>query len=280
MHTPYDRSSKWLIEHHGDAILRLGGVGPIRSWRAVQTELVQPKQIPDGLLEVQFADRAAESLFLIEISTYPKQANYEQALRDAVFVYVSRQRLPELLTVVLRPEGNKRVTGTHVLTSPEGWTQLRLKWRVVKLWTLPARQLLDANDIGMVPWVPLTKFREPPEVVLQECRRRIDEQAPANERANFLAVTQVMSRLRYNSLDLMALFGGREAMIESPLIQELLAEEKHGDILRVLTDRFGAVPPAITTSLRSIQDVEKLRGLMVWASRCPDMDAFHSRLSP
>ncbi len=87
---------------------------------------------------------------------------------------------------------------------------------------MPARQLLDANDIGLVPWVPLTRFRERPEVVLQECRRRIDEQAPANERANFLAVTQVMSRLRYNSLNLMALFGGRQAMIESPLIQELL----------------------------------------------------------
>jgi predicted transposase YdaD len=279
MHTPYDRSSKWLIEQYGDSILRLGGVGPIRSWRAVQTELVQPKQIPDGLLEVQFADRAAESLFLIEISTYPKQANYDQALRDAVFVYVSRQRLPELLTVVLRPEGNKRVTGTHVLTSPEGWTQLRLKWRVVKLWTLPARQLLDANDIGLVPWVPLTKFREPPEVVLQECRRRIDEQAPANERANFLAVTQVMSRLRYNSLDLMALFGGRQAMIESPLIQELLSEQRQNYILRVLTKRFGAVPSELLGNLKMIQDEQEQTNLMDWANVCPDLGAFRARLS-
>ena len=31
----YDRSSKWLIEHHGDAILRIAGVEEIESWRAL-----------------------------------------------------------------------------------------------------------------------------------------------------------------------------------------------------------------------------------------------------
>src|SRR6266851_7743359 len=144
MHTPYDRSSKWLIEHHGDAILRLGGVENIRSWRAVHAELVQPKQIPDGLLEGRLADRAEPSLFVVEISTYPRQSNYEQALRDALIVYLGRGKLPELLTVILRPESNKRVSGTHEVASAEGWTRLRLKWRVVKLWTVPAQQLLDA----------------------------------------------------------------------------------------------------------------------------------------
>ena len=29
----YDKSSKWLIQHHGDSILRLGGVRGIVSWR-------------------------------------------------------------------------------------------------------------------------------------------------------------------------------------------------------------------------------------------------------
>lgn len=29
MRDPYDRGSKWLIEHYGDALLRLGGVAGI-----------------------------------------------------------------------------------------------------------------------------------------------------------------------------------------------------------------------------------------------------------
>jgi hypothetical protein len=42
----YDKSSKWLIEHHGDSILRLGGVRDIRWWRALQAELVQSRRFP------------------------------------------------------------------------------------------------------------------------------------------------------------------------------------------------------------------------------------------
>ncbi|HMF38330.1 MAG TPA: hypothetical protein VKF17_16930 [Isosphaeraceae bacterium] len=29
----YDKSSKWLIQHHGDSILRLAGVRDIVNWR-------------------------------------------------------------------------------------------------------------------------------------------------------------------------------------------------------------------------------------------------------
>ena len=47
----YDKSSKWLIQHHGDSILRLAGIVGIESWRPLQAEVVQPRQLPDGLIE-------------------------------------------------------------------------------------------------------------------------------------------------------------------------------------------------------------------------------------
>jgi hypothetical protein len=68
----YDKSSKWLIEHHGDAILRLAGLTNIQSWKPLQAELVQPRQLPDGLLEARLSGRPRTDLFLIEISTYPQ----------------------------------------------------------------------------------------------------------------------------------------------------------------------------------------------------------------
>ena len=49
----YDRSSKWLIQHYGDSLLKLAGVERIASWRPLQAEVVQPAQLPDGLIEVQ-----------------------------------------------------------------------------------------------------------------------------------------------------------------------------------------------------------------------------------
>lgn len=39
-----DNSAKWLIEHHGDAILRLGGIRGFSSWRAAQSERAHPKE--------------------------------------------------------------------------------------------------------------------------------------------------------------------------------------------------------------------------------------------
>jgi hypothetical protein len=276
---PFDRRSKWLIGHHGSAVLRLGGVERIRSWRALQAEVTHPRQLPDGLLEVYFADTTDSDLFLIETVTYPDQRVREQLVRDVAVVLLDRRVLPEVLTVVLRPRGNVEVGSEEEMQSRLGWTGLRINWRVVKLWTLPAEQLLAANDVGLVPWVPLTQFASSPEVVLQECRRRIDTQASAEERANLLAVTQVMTRLRYNDPQLVALFGGKQAMIDSPLIQELLAERDQKAILRVLSRRFGSIPPEIILALTPIQDEARLNDLIDCATGCPNLEAFRARLT-
>lgn len=278
MRAPYDRGSKWLIEHHGDALLRLGGVAGIASWKPLQAELVQPRQLPDGLLEVTVTGQAEPLLFLVEVGTYPERRLLEQVVRNQVLVFLDRRELPEVLTVILQPKGQYRLASPHELASRLGWSRLQFSWRVVELWTLAAADLLTANDVGLIPWVPLTQFEEPPEVMLRQCRQRIDEQAAPAEHANLLAVTQVLTRLRYNEAGLLAILGGKKIMIESPLIQELVAERTHKDILLVLTARFGLLPQEIVASLQAVQEEKKLEELVDWAARCADMEAFRSRL--
>jgi hypothetical protein len=282
MADPYDRSSKWLIGHHGDALLRLGGAQGFRSWRPLQSEVVQPRQLPDGLLEVVFPDRPEPDLFLVEITTYPERRIEEQVLRGAQLVYLDRRALPEVLVLVLQPRGDFRLTGASEAASQHGWTHLRCNWRMVELWTLPAEQLLAANDVGLVPWVPLTRFDGPPEPVLEECRRRIDQQAPPDEQANLLAVTQVLAHLRYNNRQLLSIFGGSRAMIESPLVQELIAETKQRTtqqhILDNLEARFGPVPSEIAVKVRAITDEKKLSDFHRHAATCPDLESFRARL--
>jgi len=283
MRDPFDRGSKWMIGHHGDSLLHLAGAPRVRSWQALQAEVVHPRQLPDGLLEVFFEDRTDPDLVLVEVITYADQRVREQLVRDIGLVLIDRRTLPEVLTLVLHPRGHVQVGSQEELRSRLAWTHLQVNWRLVELWTVPAEQLLAANDIGLIPWIPLTRFADPPENVLRQCRARIDEQAPPEERANLLAIAQVMTRLRYNDPRLLALFGGRQAMIESPLIQELLAETltdtKRKDILLLLADRFGSVPPELIAGLQAIQDEVRLSALLVWASRCPDLDAFRARLS-
>ena len=80
----YDKSSKWLIEHHGDALLRLAGLTDIVSWKPLPAELVQPRQLPDGLLEFRMRDYDRSHLALLEIATYPERRVHQQVMRDVV----------------------------------------------------------------------------------------------------------------------------------------------------------------------------------------------------
>src|SRR4051812_9515460 len=92
----YDKSSKWLIEHHGDSILRLAGVRGIVSWKALQAELVQSRRLPDGLIEAKLRREAKPARFVLEISTYPYRRLSKQAVDASVLVYLARGELPEV----------------------------------------------------------------------------------------------------------------------------------------------------------------------------------------
>jgi hypothetical protein len=274
----FDRSSKWLIQHHGDSLLRLAGVQGVRSWRALQSELVQTGQLPDGLIEAEIGEVADPALFIVEVATYPEQRVGDQLLRDTLLVVLDRRALPEVLTLVLHPKGKLRVAHSLTLTSPLASTELTVRWQVVELWNVPARELLESQDPGLMPWLPLTAYEESPETILRLCREVIDRRAAEDERPNLLAVTQVLARLRYNDSQLLAILGGRNVMIESPLIQEIVAEARAKSVLRVLSRRFGAVPQDVDAAVRGIQDDTRLEGLLDAAVDCADLEQFRTAL--
>ena len=213
--------------------------------------------------------------------TYPDAALAEQVLRDQTIVYLDRRALPEVLVPVLHPKGHLAAAAESAVESPMGWSSRRSRWRVVELWTVPAEQMLEAGDVGVVPWVPLARIDGPPEPVLRRCRRRIDREAAPDEVENMLAVAQVFAGLRYNDPELLQILGGRTAMIESPILKELKAEwtregaiagaieSKKTDIITILTVRFGPQAGQLSAALDAIDDADRLRGLIEAAVRCP-----------
>ncbi len=279
---PFDKGGKWLLQHHGNSILRLGGVGDVAAWRALQAEVVQPGQLPDGLIEAHVEGQAQPVYVAVELATKAEKRLTGQVVRDMMLVYLDRGVLPEMLTVVLQQRGNYRAAAEARLQSRLGLSRCHLTWRVVELWTLSAEELLEAKDVGVIPWVPLTHFGGPPDRLLRRCRERIEQQAPPEERVNLLALTQVMARLRYPDPQLLTLLGGARVMIESPLITELLAkntaETKQKDIVRLLRGRFGAVPEELASALGAIQGEAQLDALFDSAIACPDLEAFRARL--
>ena len=234
------------------------------------------------MLEVGFPDATEPVLYVVEISTYPERRAEQQARDDALLVLLDRGRLPEVLPLVLQPRGQLRVEGRQEVTSQRSWSCLAFTWRVVELWTLSAEALLAANEIGLIPWIPLAQSVQPAEVILRECRDRIDRLVPPGERGNFLAVTEMLARLRYNRESIEAIFGRSGVMIDSPWLKEIVEEseavQQRKDILHFLSGRFGTVPAEVKTALERVSDSGRLLELVRWAGRCADLDAFRARL--
>ena len=89
----------------------------------------------------------------------------------------------------------------------------------------------------------------------------------------------MLVQLRYNDPRLLTILGGKQAMIDSPLIREIVAENRQADIVDVLQTRFGEVPEEIVERLRKVSADRKLRTLLKHAVQCPSLASFRKRLS-
>lgn len=156
--------------------------------------------------------------------------------------------------------------------------------------------MIATGDVGLLPWVPLAKFEGSPEQIVSRCRAHIDHaiaSAEPEKRAryeNLLAVTRFLLPLRYHKGSellgrLRDLLGGRKAMIESPLYQEIVEEsERKGetkarrqDILKLLVIRFGDSANDLKVEMEAV-DYDRLEGLFEQAAGCYDLASFREQL--
>lgn len=263
-------------------MLRLAGIHDIVSWRSLPAEVVQPAQLPDGLLEAQRAGSAEPELFVLEIASYPERRVVEQLERDVLLVLLNRRELPEAVAVVLHPKGNYRIPTTFTRSSGSGKTELTLKWRIIELWTVPATELLATEELGLMPWALLGQHDGEPEPLFRRCREIIDAKASDDERWNLLAVTQILARLRYKNLRLFEILGGSNVMIESPMIKELqerwTANLSVQYIMTTLHERFVTVDDETARLVRMLRP-ERLDTAMLAALRCQGLAEFKRSLA-
>lgn len=274
----FDIGSKWLLHNQGKGALFVGGFKGVQRIEPMPGEIVQNRKYPDGLLRVYLAGQRRPHYVLIEIATYAEERALRQALDDLTLSYQTLGHLPELLMLVLRPKGRFRIGGSHAVRSKLGLSQLEVAWKTVELWTLPAEEFLNQGDVGVTPWVPLMEFADPPETLLERCADKIEREGHPKDRADLMAVSQVMATLRFPDPTLLQLFGGRESMIESPLLEKWFGEKMQKALLALLKARFGSVPRDVRRLLREVLDEEKLIALNVLAGQCPDLEAFREAL--
>jgi hypothetical protein len=279
---PYDKSSKWLVEHQGKALATVGGLTDVVSCRAVQSDVVQPRQLPDGLLEVRRRGQGEPAWLLVEFCTYPESRVPEQLMDDIMLVRQAKKVLPDVLALVLCPKGNAAVPEVYEEQSRFGFTRSGFRWKVVELWKLDAEQMLACPDVGVMPLVPLMKFEGLPEPLFRRCRERIDKEG-GSQREPLLAVSRVLAGVKHLDQGLLDLFLRSDAMIESPVTKEIyemgLAARGRRDIERAILTRFGPLPDDARARLQGVSDETALDGLLTFAILCPTREAFVERLN-
>jgi hypothetical protein len=153
----------------------------------------------------------------------------------------------------------------------------------VRLWELEAETLLASPDVGLIPWVPLTRTTLAPDELMLQCRDRIAQVPDANDRAGLVAVTQILAGLAFPGQRFLKLFGGAKLMIESPVLDEvkelIRVQTIQETVLAALEARFGSVPADHVALLNAVSDETRLKALHRLAVTCPDVDAFVAGLS-
>jgi hypothetical protein len=77
--------------------------------------------------------------------------------------------------------------------------------------------------------------------------------------------------------NLFQILGCEQAMIESPLIDELVAKTRAEAILDFLESRFDSRPDDLADELPALGEQE-LKALNRFAAVCPDLEAFRARV--
>jgi len=125
---------------------------------------------------------------------------------------------------------------------------------------------------------------------MTRCRDRLVQVPDKSDRAGLMAVTQILAGLAFPDKRFLDLFGGAEAMIESPVldeVKEILRKQYQAEariatlrenVVANLETRFGTFPPDRVAPLQAITDTTRLKELLRLAVTCPDLDTFVAAL--
>ncbi|MBA4065004.1 MAG: hypothetical protein C0501_15085 [Isosphaera sp.] len=240
---------------------------------------------------MRFPGEPDPALVLVEIETYPDAEVDRQVLDDLMLIAVDRKAVPEVVCLVLKPKGNLTVAGVSERASPRGPTRVGGSWPVVRLCEVDAEELFAAGDVGLIPWVPLTRTTQTPDELMVRCRDRIATVPDRGDRQGLAAVTWILARSVFPDRDYQDLFGGQLMGLEVAFREGLegiardvgraegRAEAQRENVAAALEVRFGSVPADRIAALATVTDEVRLRALLRLAMTCPDLDSFVAGLT-
>lgn len=177
------------------------------------------------------------------------------------------------VALLLRREASAPgLTGTVLRSFANGREYLRFEYAVVRVWELPADQLLSGS-LGASPLALITDDAAPriAEVVNRFAERAANESPTTDDASLLLSCGYLLMGLRYDKAVAKSLFMGVQQMRESSTYQAILEEGEQRAAVRIrqqvllelLQKRFGAVPPDVELKVRSVTDAARLNAALL-----------------
>jgi hypothetical protein len=211
----------------------------------------------------------AEGLLHIE-----PQAGWDRDLAERLHLYNAllhdRHGGPVYsVALLLRREANRPTfTGALTRSYPDGREYLRFAYEVVRVWELPAEPLMTGG-IGALPLALLTDEADGRlgEMVDRMDARMRAENVPDPVRVMVHTSGMLLLGLRYDDTTIHNAYLRARGMRESTSYQAILREgraegqvlTRQEDLLDILRERFGVVPPEVEQSIRNTTDATRLR---------------------
>lgn len=197
----------------------------------------------------------------------------DRMLEYNVFLH-RRERAPvRSVALLLRRDANaSTVTGELVRRLPDGGLVLHFEYAVVRVWELPADELLSAG-VGLAPLGLLTDDAKPRlKELVHRFAERVEREVPdVQKQSRLLAGSSILLGLRYDKDEIDSLFIGVQKMKESSVYRALIAEGRvegkiEGKIeglrlslVTVLEQKFGGIAPELEAKIQQCFDAAKLQ---------------------
>ena len=285
----YDVASKRLVEIGKEAILRW-----LLDIDVESAELIE--EIPRETVSLRRSDfpllvrdkEGNERVVLIEFQT-----RWEPKLPLRLLEYLVRFKLKydlPVFPVVLLFKEHKGASGVYEDES------IRFEFRLVKLWEIDGRELVEKGDVRLLPFVPLTRCGR--EEVLEADRRIYNSELERSIKSDLLTALAIFAGLKSGELMKELFERRRDIMIESPAyelikregfeegiqrgieigIERGMLEDAKEMVLRAYRVRFGAVPRDIEEGISRMRSRATLASLLEVAITCKDPDEFREEL--
>ena len=221
----FDPTLKSLVEGHPPDWLLFSGRTTQAPVEAIDSDLSTVTAAADKILRVH--DPIPWLLHLELQAGHDPELVERLQWYNTLLGYRHRQRVRTVL-ILLRPQADSpRLTGFFQQQFPDEEPYLEFCYRVVRLWQVPAEQLLSGGP-GIVP---LALLGAAGEESLPSLLRRMDERLATavnpDERATLLTAAFVLAGLRMNEAAATQLFQGVPYMEESTTYQMILRQGKN-----------------------------------------------------